>query len=71
MCSCESGSAETGTRATSELCKLFDCVRMRLSLSLFVCVLENAKYFGDQYTLIANYAELKDVGDQYTFDCKL
>jgi hypothetical protein len=33
-------------------------------VSLFVCILENAKYFGDQYTLIANYEELKDVGDR-------
>jgi hypothetical protein len=64
-----SGSAETGRRATSELCKLFDRVRMRLSLSLslslLVCILENAKCFGDQYTLIANYEELKDVGDRW------
>jgi len=38
---------------------------LSLSLSLLVCILENAKYFGDQYTLIANYEELKDVGDRW------
>jgi hypothetical protein len=68
LCSCEAdpqkreGELLRNFASFSIVCV---CVSLSLSLSLLVCILENAKCFGDQYTLIANYEELKDVGDRW------